>query len=250
MSVSVYKCLKCKKIVKTGAEEDEEFHFIFDESGVDLELQKLLHECFDIIVTKKRNDKQGLCSSCVENLVDTYDLIQKDVEDQLNDGGENIEISGYADSDLVERNEEDSSPHLVNDDNDTLVENFHIIEDLNDDGGEDVEDQNETTTEVYIYDEIKEVDGSENEEMAIEQIYDKSKQLEDYFVDDSIADDEFLDKDDINDEEDEKKVSLLGTMNEDKIDIFEYKKKIIKIDPTETNLKHSLFCVVSIFYLN
>lgn len=107
----------------------------------------------------------------------------------------------------------------------------------------------ETHIEEFIYEveeQVEEQESAETEEIAIEHVYDKRKEMEEFFVDN--LDEEYMDDDDPNDEEDDKKVQLLETMNEDNIDIFEYKKMIIKVDPTETNLKHSLFCVVSFFF--
>lgn len=275
--MSVFKCLKCKKIVKKEDVEDD-FHFIFDESGVELELQKLLKECFDIEVIKKRLDRQGLCSPCVENLVDTYDLLQKNAEEDGN-------------SNLLENANENDEEHLMYSDQEQSDEHLYVVAETDDvkiDASDDINVDNyeesgsqrdgvpdvaytteemeldehagmnvievdlETGQEYTIYqeeDQIEEQQSTESEEVAIEHVYDKRKEMEEYFVDN--LDEEYMDEDDPNDEEDDRKVSLLETMNEDNIDIFEYKKNIIKVDPTETNLKHSLFCVVSfILYFN
>ncbi|KAL5288701.1 hypothetical protein ACFFRR_009119 [Megaselia abdita] len=256
--MSVLKCLKCKKIVKKE-EVDEEFHFIFDESGVELELQKLLKECFDINVTKKRADKQGVCSPCVENLVDTYDLLQKDVEDNFEAGLEKIDEQ----EEVADLKTEDSDEINVDNDEYSVPSKFEVqeeetetspIEEFQEQEEEndpnvievDVEVDGEQLDEGHIeeFEYVVEEEAQEQpevEEIAIEQVYDKRKEMEEYFIDN--LDEEYMDGDDPNDEEDDKKVSLLETMNEDNIDIFEYKKTIIKIDPTETNLKHSLFCV-------
>lgn len=197
------KCVKCKHTTKSG----EEFHLIFDENGQELELQKLLKQCFSIEVYKKRRDNQGLCGDCVEFLVDTYDLIQKNVEKPLGE-----ETVAY---------EKQTKPNPTNA---RITNKVHNV---------DVEYEMEK-----IFNET-----NADDPLEIEQVYVNSKHdLGKYFFHDDKTDEESttLQEDDI----EEFKGEVLET-NEDSIDIYQYKKSIIKIDPMDINFKTTIFCVVS-----
>lgn len=86
-----------KKVESTPASEcivcqedlGDSHQLVFDEVGVELELQKLLFECFNLKVVQDKNIKQAVCDNCLNDLIETVDIHQKVVEEQTsNPAGE------------------------------------------------------------------------------------------------------------------------------------------------------------------
>ncbi|KAI8127619.1 Zinc finger protein 26 [Lucilia cuprina] len=70
VSTAISVCLYCKTTSESDA--TKEFHEIFDEVGVELQLPTLVEKFFRI--KAKNEDKQSLCEDCVNNLIELYDL--------------------------------------------------------------------------------------------------------------------------------------------------------------------------------
>ncbi|XP_055921307.1 zinc finger protein 569 [Eupeodes corollae] len=62
-----FNCLRCNVALAN------EFQLIFDETGIELQLDKLLAEHFKIYVVREPDVTQALCDECVNKLIELYD---------------------------------------------------------------------------------------------------------------------------------------------------------------------------------
>ncbi|KAM7344721.1 uncharacterized protein ACRADG_011326 [Cochliomyia hominivorax] len=112
-------CLYCKNSSLNDAEK--EFHDIFDEVGVELQLPKLVEKFFHIKV--ENNKQQQLCDDCVNRLIELYDLeehtkendkssnktknsiLEKDIEPEENILQIKEEVEDYEENDKINTDE-------------------------------------------------------------------------------------------------------------------------------------------------
>lgn len=72
----IFNCLRCNALLTN------DFQLIFDETGIELQLDKLLSEHFDISVIEDSSTTQAVCNECVNTLIELYDT-QKYKEETL-----------------------------------------------------------------------------------------------------------------------------------------------------------------------
>uniref|UniRef100_T1H0K0 ZAD domain-containing protein n=1 Tax=Megaselia scalaris TaxID=36166 RepID=T1H0K0_MEGSC len=227
------KCIKCKQAIP----ESEDFHLIFDEKEKELELQKLLLECFNIKVVKKRRDNQGLCSDCVEILIDTFDVIQKHKEAKL--------------AKAKNASEENNSFTFKEPKREIPEETFIKSEDHE----EIPESTDAKKSPQKESPEKKKLEVERDDPLEIEQVYVSSKNNLGNDVENYEEEEDSSEEGETNlvgswSVEDEAKMKgereVLKTDVEESIDIYEYKKSVIKVDPIETNFEKQLYCVYNV----
>ncbi|XP_055837341.1 zinc finger protein 728 [Episyrphus balteatus] len=72
-----FNCLRCNNSL------ENEFQLIFDETGIELQLDKLLADIFEISVVRDPSLTQALCDGCVNLLIELYDAQKFKEEEKL-----------------------------------------------------------------------------------------------------------------------------------------------------------------------
>ncbi|KAL5286384.1 hypothetical protein ACFFRR_007800 [Megaselia abdita] len=274
-------CLKCKQETK---DPDDDVHYIFDENGVELQLQKLLKTCFDIKVVKRRGNEPFLCTDCCEQLVDAYDLLQRN-DEKIDESEQKPLINDIAIEDnkkITRKRTKKGAQKPIKEEPKTEVSNKRTRKGVKTKIKEEPRIENEISK---IFSES--THQPKDDPLEIEQVYLSSKKgLEKYFIHDDVdadfSGDDDKDEDYVGEnEENEKDVEDIDgavsdeddgnvdcnssddecgnsqgkseedvnierielETNESSINIYEYKKSIIRIDPMDINFKNTVFCV-------
>lgn len=152
------KC-KCCQIALTS-----DYHFIYDDRGIELNIETLLYEAVGIQVSESDGAQQAICDACLQQTIQTYEFKQRCWQANLQNDGDHDSDGSYADGDGddggAERNQMEEE-HL----DESEVWDAHVADDVANEVADETEFEGDGQTNMK-HEEIDSYEASIDEELV------------------------------------------------------------------------------------